>query len=173
MKTHEQDPLIKGGGASPACPSTLLTKYLEDMFENRCVPFWVYSAPPQCACFWFHLSPSKCFDVYVLIMYRPVDVRYSIWGVPTFSGSCGPQVVDSPQDEPQGLLLFPRNAQHLHGRLQLGELLQGSLLVLRLEEIRSDQIKIQWSRTGRWNVAAASSYFQISILSLHVIQGCR
>lgn len=51
----------------------------------------------------------------------------------TFGGSCSPQVVDGSQDEPAGLLLIGGNAQHLHGRLQLTELLSCLLLLLRLQ----------------------------------------
>lgn len=53
--------------------------------------------------------------------------------VPTFGGPSSAQVVDSPQDEPQGLLLIAGDSQHLHRRLQFGELLGRSLLILRLQ----------------------------------------
>lgn len=55
---------------------------------------------------------------------------------PTFGGPSGPQVVNGPQDEPQGLLLLPRHSQDLHGRLELGELLRRSLLLLGLRRSR-------------------------------------
>lgn len=53
--------------------------------------------------------------------------------VPTFGGPGSPQVVDGPQYEPQGLLLVAGDAQHLHRRLQFGELLGRSLLILGLQ----------------------------------------
>lgn len=53
--------------------------------------------------------------------------------VPTFGSPGSPQVVDGPQYEPQGLLLIARDAQDLHCRLQFGELLRRSLLVLGLQ----------------------------------------
>lgn len=52
--------------------------------------------------------------------------------MPTFGGPGSPQVVDGPQDEPQGLLLVAGDAQHLHCGLQFGKLLRRSLLVLGL-----------------------------------------
>lgn len=51
----------------------------------------------------------------------------------TFGGSCSPQVVDGSQDEPAGFLLIRGDAQRLHGRLQLTELLSCLLLLLRLQ----------------------------------------
>lgn len=68
--------------------------------------------------------------------------KFDVFAACTFSGSSGPQMINSSQDEPEGLLLFTRDAQHLHGCLQLGELLWGSLLVFRLDEIRSDQTSV-------------------------------
>lgn len=59
-------------------------------------------------------------------------------GVPTFSRARCPQVVNGTEDKPEGFLLFTGDAQHLHGCLQLGELLQGSLLVFRLKQIKSN-----------------------------------
>lgn len=50
----------------------------------------------------------------------------------TFGGPCHSQVVNGPQHQPEGLLLLNRDAQNLHGRLQLRELLGGPLLLLRL-----------------------------------------
>lgn len=64
---------------------------------------------------------------------------------PTFGGPGGAQVIDGPQDEPQGLLLLPGHSQDLHGRLQLGELLGSSLLVLGLQR---SEVKGQRSRSA-------------------------
>ena len=52
----------------------------------------------------------------------------------TLSSSCRPEVVDGPQDEPEGPLLVPADPQNLHGCLQLGELLRGPLLIFSLVE---------------------------------------
>ena len=41
-------------------------------------------------------------------------------------------MVDAPQDEPQRPLLVRGNAQDLHSRLQLSELLRGALLIVGL-----------------------------------------
>lgn len=51
----------------------------------------------------------------------------------TFGGACSPQVVDGGQDEPAGFLFIWGDAQHLHGSLQLTELLSRLLLLLRLQ----------------------------------------
>ena len=51
----------------------------------------------------------------------------------TFGGACSPQVVDGSQDEPAGFLFVRGDAQHLHGRLELTELLSCLLLLLRLQ----------------------------------------
>ena len=51
----------------------------------------------------------------------------------TFGGACSPQVVDGSQDEPAGFLFIRGDAQHLHGRLELTELLSCLLLLLRLQ----------------------------------------
>lgn len=100
---------------------------------------------------WHDLQVTQCTqDFYVFAV--------SQLGVPTFSGSCGPQVVNGPQDEPEGLLLFARDAQHLHGCLQLGELLRGSLLVFRLEKdmIRSN-CKDPWQEVEMLQQQTATS----------------
>lgn len=52
--------------------------------------------------------------------------------IPTFGGPGSPQVINGPQDEPQGLLLLTGDPQHLHGCLEFGELLRRSLLLLGL-----------------------------------------
>lgn len=52
---------------------------------------------------------------------------------PTFGGSGSAQVIDGSQDEPQGLLLLTGHSQDLHGRLEFGELLSSSLLLLGLQ----------------------------------------
>lgn len=51
----------------------------------------------------------------------------------TFGSACSPQVVDGSQDEPAGFLFICGDAQHLHGGLQLTELLSRLLLLLRLQ----------------------------------------
>ena len=51
----------------------------------------------------------------------------------TFGGACSPQVVDGSQDEPTGFLFIRGDAQHLHGPLELTELLSCFLLLLRLQ----------------------------------------
>ncbi len=50
----------------------------------------------------------------------------------TLSSSCSPEMVDGPEDEPEGPLLVTADPQNLHGCLQLGELLGGPLLILSL-----------------------------------------
>lgn len=51
----------------------------------------------------------------------------------TFRGPRSPQMVNGPQDEPQGFLLITRDAHHLHGSLELVELLSRLLLLLWLQ----------------------------------------
>lgn len=50
----------------------------------------------------------------------------------TLGRSCSSQMVDGPEDQPEGPLLVAADPQHLHGRLQLGKLLGGALLILGL-----------------------------------------
>lgn len=54
-------------------------------------------------------------------------------GSATFGGSGSAQVIDGSQDQPQGLLLLSGHSQDLHGSLEFGELLRGSLLLLGLQ----------------------------------------
>lgn len=161
-RTTKSSHLARRSRSSLAFRSTLFIKCMGDIFLNKnpCVSSQESSglnshslqmskstkskksgthARCWCLCS-HHVTTSGCEASAVIQM-----------GVPTFGGSCSPQVVNGSQDEPQGLLLFTRDAQHLHGCLQLGELLRGSLLVLRLEERRSDQsLIIHWSLRGRW-----------------------
>lgn len=51
----------------------------------------------------------------------------------TFRGPGSPQMVNGPQDEPEGFLLIAGDAHHLHGSLELVELLSCFLLLLRLQ----------------------------------------
>lgn len=63
--------------------------------------------PSQCAFFWFDLSPSEMSRQLTLwygcsekIQRLKIWCIYSQLGIPTFSGSRSPQVVNSPQDKP-------------------------------------------------------------------------
>lgn len=68
----------------------------------------------------------------------------------TFGGACSPQVVDGSQDEPAGFLFVRGDAQHLHGRLELTELLSRLLLLLRLQGRMGT-----WAEDLRWGVPSA------------------
>lgn len=50
----------------------------------------------------------------------------------TFRGPSGPQMINGPKDEPEGFLFIAGDAHHLHGSLELVELLGRLLLFLWL-----------------------------------------
>lgn len=66
----------------------------------------------------------------------------TIWFISLTLGSASsPKMVDGCKDEPEGLLFITTDPQNLHGCLQLGKQLGGSLLLLSLGDIAYSTFK--------------------------------
>jgi len=89
----------------------------------------------HCPCFCLLQIPN---DLYCISSWKNITIdAKSFRGSRnlTLGSSCSSKMVDSPKDEPKGLLFIPTDPQNLHSCLQLGKLLGGPLLILRLADL--------------------------------------
>lgn len=84
-------------------------------------------------CYWYVLLYIK---INIICTTSDAAVEWKNHSVSNLTLGCSrsPEMVDGPEDEPEGPLLITADPQNLHGCLQLGKLLGGPLLILSLAD---------------------------------------